>query len=315
MDLSRKKILFVSSNYFGYYKHIITALQARGASVDWYSDTNTHVYHRILSSFKRSDLATYDSYYEKVKLRLSNYYDIILIIKGDVVPFDFLDLLKDRYKNAQFILYLWDDVELSSTTKNKFHYFDRILSYNIIDCQKYNLILRPVFYASVSGISKTKTVDVSIIGSYNSIRGNFIKKFRELNSNIELYSHYYINPLTFISNKLKWSTINEFKFYKLPYNKMMELVACSKACLDVPHSGQQGLTTRSVEALPFDTKIITTNPNIKLYDYYSPINHYIVDLNNPVVEFEWLEEPYDNIDEEIIKKYTIDSWISDVFSY
>lgn len=315
MNLLGKKILFVSSNYFGYYKHIISALQVQGASVDWYSDIDTRIYYRVLSSFKNSISAANEGYYDKIKLRLSNYYDIILIIKGDVVPFDFLDFLKDRFKNAQFILYLWDDVEVSSTTKNKFHYFDRILSYNILDCQKYNLILRPVFYAPVSGISKTKTVDVSIIGSYNSIRGNFIKRFRELNSNIELYSHYYINPLTFITNKLKWSTINEFKFYKLPYNKMMELVACSKACLDVPHSGQQGLTTRSVEALPFDTKIITTNPNIKLYDYYSPINHYIVDLNNPVVEVEWLEEPFYKIDEDIIKKYTIESWICDVFSY
>ena len=175
------------------------------------------------------------------------------------------------------------------------------------------MILRPVFYVPMQCDNYQKTIDASIVGSYNTVRGKFIKQFNQLNPEIALYSHYYINPLVFLTERLDWSSRKEFKFHKLSYNDMMALVAKSKACLDVPHANQQGLTTRSIEALPFQTKIITTNPNIKLYDYYSAKNHYIVDLHNPVVDKGWLDEPYEIIDDEIVNKYSIGYWVNDVF--
>ncbi|MBQ2885156.1 MAG: hypothetical protein IJE43_15600 [Alphaproteobacteria bacterium] len=311
--IENNRILFISNNYFGYYKQIISTLKNRGAIVDWYSDVPTGVLSRLKAIVTDSLDSTYVQYYENIKKKLSEYYDYILVIKGDLVPTFFLDYLKSKYNSAQFIMYHWDDIEQFPSVIDRFKYFDRILSYNILDCEKYNLILRPVFYVPMQDINCNKFIDAFIVGSYNSIRGKFIKQFKKLNPEIDLYSHYYINPLIFIKEQLDWTTIHEYKFHKLSYYDMMVFVAKSKACLDVPHSFQQGLTTRSIEALPFQTKIITTNPNIKLYDYYSPVNHCIVDLNNPIIEKDWIEQPYEKVDEGIVMKYTIDYWVDDIF--
>ena len=311
--ISDKKILFISNNYFGYYKHIFSALSKRGALVDWFSDVPTGTISRLKEALSSGGNIAYDRYYEGLIKKLSNYYDYILVIKGDVVPLSFLDYLKEKYIDAQFIMYHWDDIDLFPSIVGKFKYFDRILSYNIFDCEKYNLILRPIFYVPMQGVNKTKSVDVSIVGSYNTVRGRFIRKFKELNPDVDLYSHYYINPLIFLKERLGWSTRKEYKFHKLSYVDMMKLVSRSKACLDVPHSRQQGLTTRSIEALPYQTKIITTNPNIKLYDYYSSHNHLIVDIDNPVVSKDWIEAPYEKVDEDIVLNYSIDYWVNDIF--
>lgn len=312
-NMVNKRVLFISSNYFNYYKHIVVALTKIGASVDWFSDEPTDFMSRMQKLVFSNKGRIYDGYYECIKRSLSNDYDYILIIKGDLVPVNFLDYLKEKYNGAQFIMYHWDDIELFPTVIDRFKYFNRILSYNILDCQKFGLILRPIFFVPIQNINIDKSIDASIIGSYNSVRGEFIKQFKLLNPEVDLYTHYYINPLLFIMKGLNWATLNEFKFHKLSYNEMMMLVAKSKVCLDVPHHFQQGLTTRSVEAMPFQTKIITTNPNIKLYDYYSPVNHYIVDLSNPIIDKEWLDEPYEDIEDDIVLKYSIDYWVKDVF--
>lgn len=313
MNLKGKRILFICSNYFGYYNHIVKALTKRGAQVDWFSDVPLGTLSRLRNAFWGDSGITYIDYYEQVKKKLSTFYDCILVIKGDVVPNTFLDYLREKFNGAQFIMYHWDDIDLFPNVIDKFKYFDRILSYNILDCKKYNLILRPIFFVPLPGMCKEKDIDAFIVGSYNSVRGKFIRQFKQLNPEVGLYSHYYINPLIFVKERLDWSTRNEYKFHKLSYNDMMSFVARSKACIDVPHSFQQGLTTRSIEALPFETKIITTNQNIKLYDYYSPTNHYIVDINNPVIDKDWFMQPYEKVNEEIIRKYTIDYWVDDIF--
>lgn len=312
-ELKGKKILFICSNYFGYYKHMVNALSNRGAHVDWFSDVPISTLSRLRKILFSKGEITYSDYYEQIKGQLSHSYDYVLVIKGDVVPSTFLDYLKTKFNGAQFIMYHWDDIDLFPSVIGKFKYFDRILSYNILDCEKYNLILRPIFYVPMKGVTMEKDIDVFIVGSYNSVRGKFIRQFKQLNPGVGLYSHYYINPLIFVKERLDWSTRNEYKFHKLSYKDMMSFVARSKACIDVPHSYQQGLTTRSIEALPFETKIITTNQNIKLYDYYSPKNHFIVDINNPVIDKDWFKQPYEKVDEEIVRKYTIDYWVDDIF--
>lgn len=313
MNVKGKRILFICSNYFGYYNHIVKALTKRGAQVDWFSDVPLGTLCRLRNAFLSDSGITYIDYYEQVKKKLSTFYDCILVIKGDVVPNTFLDYLKEKFNGAQFIMYHWDDIDLFPNVFDKFKYFDRILSYNILDCKKYNLILRPIFFVPLQGMCEEKDIDAFIVGSYNSVRGKFIRQFKQLNPEVSLYSHYYINPLTFIREKLDWATRNEFKFHKLSYHEMMSIVARSKVCIDVPQARQQGLTTRSIEALPFETKIITTNPNIKLYDYYSTKNHYIVDINNPIIDKDWLNEPYEKVDDDIVLRYTIDYWLDDIF--
>jgi hypothetical protein len=84
----------------------------------------------------------------------------------------------------------------------------------------------------------------------------------------------------------------------------------TKAILDIPLEGQEGITQREMEALFFRKKLITTNPLVKERDYYCSDNIYIIDFSQPsndIVTF--LQKPYIPVSEDIISSYSIDSWL------
>ena len=99
----------------------------------------------------------------------------------------------------------------------------------------------------------------------------------------------------------------------MSYPRMVQYIKQSRCSVDIPFEGQQGLTTRSFESIPFRTKIVTTNKNIRFYDFYSPENVQIIDSQNPIVDLDWLRTPFKSVDAELIMRYSLDSWISDVF--
>lgn len=64
---------------------------------------------------------------------------------------------------------------------------------------------------------------------------------------------------------------------------MIAVLAISKAQIEIQHPSQKGLTTRAFESLGTKTKLITTNPAIRQYDFYNSNNILIIDRNNPVI--------------------------------
>ncbi|EEX2831637.1 glycosyltransferase, partial [Escherichia coli] len=45
--------------------------------------------------------------------------------------------------------------------------------------------------------------------------------------------------------------------------------------IDIHHPSQHGLTMRTIEAVGLNKKIITTNADIKKYDFYDPKDVYV----------------------------------------
>ena len=71
--------------------------------------------------------------------------------------------------------------------------------------------------------------------------------------------------------------------------------------LDIEHPRQQGTTTRPVEMLPMQKKIITTNVYVKNFDFYNENNFCLIDRENPVVDEKFFETDYLPASEEVIK--------------
>ncbi len=87
----------------------------------------------------------------------------------------------------------------------------------------------------------------------------------------------------------------------------------TKVILDLPHPLQNGLTMRTIEAIGANKKLITTNEDIKNYDFYDEDNICILDKENITIEKDFFEKPYKKISKDIKNKYSLDSWIEDVF--
>ena len=83
----------------------------------------------------------------------------------------------------------------------------------------------------------------------------------------------------------------------------------SKAVLDIQFSSQIGLTMRSIECIGMGVKLITTNTSIRKYDFYNENNILIIDRENPIIDWDFLDKQYEEIEEKIYEKYSLKNWI------
>lgn len=315
--LENKKILLLTPDFFNYCFLIKKELESFGAEVDFYFNRPQNYFSKFWWLFNKE-------IYEKIKIKYFNSilnnvdleYNYVLIIRADLIPQRFLIQLKNKYHNARFIQYIWDDIDLFPDIINSFQFFDRILSYDLIDSKKFNLKFRPFFYKEESGpkrIISSKKAEIFFIGSYHSDRLQVLETILRNNKFIKINTHFYINPITFLLNKIPFRKRQLFRFRKMEYSKMINTLQNSIAILDIQNSAQHGLTTRIFEALGTKTKIITTNENIINYEFYNLNNICIIDRKNPKIDEHWLGTPYLDYEIDIYKKYSLKSWIIDVF--
>ena len=83
--------------------------------------------------------------------------------------------------------------------------------------------------------------------------------------------------------------------------------------LDLVRDNQIGLSFRVFEAMAFQKKLITSNKSIKNYDFYNPKNILIVDKSNLVFDNSFFETKYEPLPDDIYRKYTLDSWVENIF--
>jgi hypothetical protein len=104
----------------------------------------------------------------------------------------------------------------------------------------------------------------------------------------------------------------DFQFIPLSKKEVIELVAQSKCLVDAQHPNQTGLTMRTIEALGSCRKLITTNETIKEYDFYNPNNILVVDRFTPMIEPDFFDREYENLDEETYNTYSLESWVKEL---
>ena len=85
----------------------------------------------------------------------------------------------------------------------------------------------------------------------------------------------------------------------------------SEVIIDTHVEYQDGLTARFMWALGAEKKIVTTNKNVKEYDFYTPEQFFILgeDSLNKLNEFVCSKFSMSEQNRNIISKYRIDNWI------
>ena len=125
--------------------------------------------------------------------------------------------------------------------------------------------------------------------------------------------HYMPSKLKFIYHKLfapefKGAMMKDFQTKKLSSNEVVQIFKDSECILDAPQAGQTGLTIRTIECLGAKRKIVTTNKDIKKYDFYNESNILVfdgsIDENNP-----FFTTPFIDVADDIYKKYSLREWL------
>ena len=330
INVNGKKILFFAPgtvNSYGY--EIKKVLESNGAEVRIYEErpSNSTVLKIVFRLFGGYVGWFINIYFNNIiKKELQENFDYIFIIRGEVFSKHIVKKLKDTYKNAKLILYLWESLK-NNDKRDIFFLFDKVLSFEKQDADRYkDLMFRPLFYLKEYSLIADETEkydnDVLFIGTIHSDRYSFIRQLQNCFKEHNLKTYYYMlfkSRILYVKKRLldnsfKSTRMNDFHYTRLDKKEVLRNVKRSRISLDFQHPDQTGLTIRCIEMLGAKRKLITTNSEIKTYDFYNANNILVIDNKTFSLDKNFVTSSYKNIDKSIYERYSIQSWINDIFS-
>ncbi|WP_249366600.1 lipopolysaccharide biosynthesis protein [Neobacillus rhizophilus] len=298
-----------------------------GAEVDFFDErpSNTVMSKALLRINRNFVKGQIKKYYEEITQKISNKkYDCIFICQAEATPIWFLKELRRLNPDARMVLMLWDSVANKVNTLEKLEFFDEVFSFDKQDCDRFGLTFRPLFYdVEYDQIARETTplvFDLFFVGTVHSDRYRILKEVKqqfERNGHKVFYFMYLPSKLMYYQRKLMTndfagSDISEFSFIGMPSEKLTEKLKQSRAVVDIQHPNQTGLTMRTIEMLGANKKLITTNKDIRHYDFYHPNNIVIVDREHIEVPPEFMSTPYVPVDKTIRNRYSIAYFVLEV---
>jgi hypothetical protein len=321
--LKNQRILVISPKFFGYETLIVKRLKELGSEVVWLDDRPSNsVYAKlVMRYFPFLYRMQISNYYKK---NVNGLFTKILVINTENLSYKNMCYLKEKTKAKKLILYMWDSLKNKNRWFTIVNLFDKCLTFDSDDARKYNFLFRPLFFTSDIDCNESHHIkyDISFIGTGHSDRVEIIERIKQQCNLIKLDYFFYLylqSPLVYFFYKIiKLKQFKKIKrqyfFYKpLGYNDYIDISESSNVIFDIEHPKQKGLTMRTFEALGKEKKLITTNSNIKKYDFYNDVNICVIDRKSPVIDRQFFEKKYEKLPDQIYYKYSINGWLEDIF--
>lgn len=257
----------------------------------YYCCSFENIFLRIWTKFKLPFISVF---FEKWKKNLKNYRTIILFDNG--CNKQIFRYIKKKNKNAKIIFWYWNSLVEYNNNVIQDKNIDEIWTYNRFDAEKYNLKYNPQFYhisEKLSDFDDKIENDIIFMGRDKGREKNIEKTKDELEKN---------------GLKCNFKIIKDEKDY-IDYNEYLEKVLKAKCIFDFSYTEYNGLSLRPLEALFYKKKLITNNKDIVNYNFYKPNNIFVLGLDNMSKIREFIDSPYEEVDEEIVNYYDFESWL------
>ncbi len=322
-------ILFISASFFGYAAHIKKELEKRHGRVYWYEDRPSvsflgKVKSRLLP--RLSEKLAYSYFKNIADSNKDNGITEVFVIKGEALSVDAIKYLRATFPSAIFRLYFWDGYKnMPPSSPAKVDLFDVCMSFDLEDVKSDpRLSYRPLFFLPdyiEQDPVQNADIDLIFVGTVHSDRYRVVKKVEQAleGSHSRFYKAlYFPSKLIFLARRIFdrdfWSIKEQdLIFSPLKSKGISELMARSRAVLDIERSVQTGFTMRTLEVLGSRNKLITTNQNVTQADFYNPQNILVIDRDLPVIPKGFFDTPKISVSPEIIARYTLSAWIDDIF--
>lgn len=328
IDLKEKKLLFISPAFFGYEKSILQRLQELGALVDYFDErpANSFWTKAFIRLNRKIVSWRIEQYYNEITSLIRNKsYDYVFVLNIEAMPHSFLKIIRCHSPRAKFILYMWDSIRNKAHTISYLSLFDVVFSFDEKDCKEITAIrFRPLFFLNEYKEIACDTCfeyDFSFVGTAHSDRFALIRKIQRQLEEKNLKSYWYLflqSRKLFFFQKIcntafRKACMRDFNYKALSKDKLINIIRKSRIILDIQHPNQSGLTMRTIEMLGAHRKLVTTNPSVGDYDFYTSRNILIIDRNNPVIPEDFCTGEYQPVDKAIYYKYSLDGWLDDIF--
>lgn len=330
--LKNKRILFIAPSFFGYEQDIIDELTALGAEVDYFDErpftsSIAKISNRInFKFFIKNEIFKY--FNNIINESLKNKYDYLFVIAPETMDQEFVNKIIAANKNMVSILYMWDSFRNKSNARRVVHCFDKVFSFDptdrdIVD----NVRFLPLFYNNdFRHEIRHQELDVqyatSFIGTVHSDRVKLAKNILKLYKakGLNTYSFFYCpSKLLFILKKLFTSEFDFISYSDVSFRPMSKvqiknILLQSSSVIDIHHPNQTGLTMRTIEMLGLNKKLITTNSDVKSYDFFNSNNIFVINRENVIISDEFFTSSYIETVPRSDNKYSIRNWIRHLFN-
>jgi hypothetical protein len=324
LELNGKSVLFIGPETFNYEKEIVAELKQLGAQVVYRSDKpgKAFLLKVLLRLFPRALWQYSDHIFSRWLAENGPIHcDVVFIIKGEGLSPSFIRLLKDRYKKAAFVYYLWDSVRNVRGAELKFASFDHLFSFDPEDCRKYKgFRYRPLFFLERYRATQSSAGQACFfIGTLNGDRPAVVSRLIPALSNKTSFDYWLFVRSGFelflrriFDSSLK--KIDPSRLLRVPMssNVIRQHFQSSAAIVDIEHPNQRGLTMRTFEVLASGKKLLTTNKNISSHDFYHPSRIGVIDRNKPQLDKDFLEMPAAAMPAWFYTKYSIRGWLLEI---
>lgn len=323
-----KKILFVAPVFFDYWKKIKQELERREFEVYFVNQSleKQNIIKRVIGRYGNKKLRDklLFKYYKNEISKIPSNIDIVFVIKGDSLNNSILELMKNIYCEAKFIMYQWDSSLNSPNMVKIAKYFDKVFTFDRKDSEKFSWEYRPLFYDVKDCKSVEKDYDLSFICTLKYERGDIYKRIKEIaiKKNQKFFSYLYIDFFTYLKRRFvnfdtNYTTIpiSKVHFKTMSLEKTSEIYDKTKILVDYTTSSQSGLSMRTIESLGHNCKIITNNTNIAFEKFFCKENIYIYENNKINIPESFFYTPYKKIDDKIQFYYSLQGWVDTILNF
>ncbi|CDA07888.1 hypothetical protein [Fusobacterium sp. CAG:649] len=319
-----KSVLLIAPIFYSYENEIIDELKKKNYDVTYIplniSNIFIRIFLKIISKFlKNFEIICYNYFFKlqfffKIK---SKKYEKIIVISGENLSKKVILTLKEKYllNSDNLVLYLWIPIERYKIMLSTYKYYSKVFSFEKRSCEKYGFSFLPNFYSNqlcnIASEYSEQQYLLFFMGQYGKERYLLKQKLKKYKFTILIYhnifTYYIFKILKF--NEYKNVKMKDLVFKTMDRAEVYRNMFNSKYLLDDADINQEGLTQRVFDSLILEKKLITTNQSIKTYDFYNKNNILVIDRDNPLIPKEFLTSNYEKIPEEIIKQYSIESWV------
>jgi len=252
-----------------------------------------------------------------IQIIQQNHAEHALFIRGDIYDEATLQLIRSKTR-GKMINYQWDGLERFGEILNKLHCFDINYVFDPADVGEHNgLTTLPAtnfWFDKMPEISEIQS-DVYFTGIHwpGLNRNNALVRFAQyaeqkgLKTDFAIY-HIHDGGVAEHSTLYPHPFIHPIRQSK-DFRDNLLGVMHSRILLDFKNPDHKGMSFRPFEALGYRKKLITTNAEVKKYDFYHPSNIFIWDGETLDGLDEFIASPYQEIDPAIHEKYSFGNWI------
>lgn len=324
--LDGQRVLLVAPRFFGYEREIRSEIERRGAVVDWLPDRpfDTPLMTALTRHKPQWVLPSADRLYQRLLLQLgATRYDTILVVNGQTLSHKMLSTLRNSFPAAKFVLYMWDSIENRRGVVGNLPLFDATYSFDPQNAREYGMRQRPLFFSK--GFERPPCADfdyhLSFVGTAHTDRYAVVSSLkRNLPPELRAYWYLYLQaPWVYhayrVSNPgMRQARRDEFQYTPLDKSVLQSVFSRSLAIVDIEHPQQRGLTMRTFETMGAHKKLVTTNAQVRDYEFFNKDNICVVDRAFPQIPNAFLDSPFMPLLPEVYRRYSIEGWVDEVLS-